>query len=122
MLICLILSAVTPDSSCIKGTIRLKKAGLLDAKKLAETSWEEVYPYVKSCGIGKPTAKHIVVLASQLMERHGGRVPCTLAKLKALKGIADKGAAILINEIFGLVELLLNMLRTSHLPCTSSTG
>ena len=53
-----------------------------------------------------PTAKNLVVVAKQLMERHGGKVPCTLAELEALAGIAEKGAAILVNEIFGLVEAI----------------
>ena len=79
---------------------------MLNAKKLSEASWEEVYPFVKACGIGEPTAKNIVRVAKQLMERHGGIVPCTLAELEALAGIKEKGAAILVNEIFGLVETI----------------
>ena len=106
MVVCLGLSAVTTDSSCIQGTIHLKKAGYLDPKRLSEATWEEVYPYVQQCGIGEPTAKNLVLMAKQLMDRHDGKVPSTYIELHALAGIAGKGTAILVNEIFGLVETI----------------
>jgi endonuclease-3 len=56
-------------------------------------------------GLYNTKAKNLVGLAQQLIERHGGEVPGTRAELEALPGVGRKTANIILNMIFGEVEI-----------------
>jgi endonuclease III len=51
MLVCLILSAASTDSSCIEGTIMLHKAKLLTVNAMADAAPEVIMECIKKGGI-----------------------------------------------------------------------
>ena len=99
-LVCLSLAAVTPDLSCIAGTVALDCAGLLTVDALAGTTWGTIFPIVQKSGLGEITAKHIVEMGKQL--RSLGRMPQTQGELLNLPGIGPKAANVYLLELLGL--------------------
>ena len=76
-----------------------------DPSALANASPEEIEAAVRSTGFYRNKAKAIRELSAVLVERHGGRVPRTMAELTALPGVGRKTASILLGACFGLPAL-----------------
>lgn len=72
----------------------------LESFALAEP--EELEPFIRSCGFFRSKARDIVLCARMLMEKHGGRVPGTMAELTALPGVGRKTANLILGDIFGV--------------------
>ena len=51
MLVCLVLSAATPDLNCIQATVNLEDAGYLDIEKLAKAKASDIARYIRVAGI-----------------------------------------------------------------------
>jgi endonuclease-3 len=64
-----------------------------------------VKPYIRPVGLYNTKAKNLVGLAQALLERHGGEVPAERAALEALPGVGRKTASIILNMVFGQVEI-----------------
>jgi endonuclease-3 len=64
-----------------------------------------VKTYIKSVGLYNTKAKNLIGLCQQLIERHGGEVPADRAALEALPGVGRKTASIILNMVFGQVEI-----------------
>ena len=72
-----------------------------DAKAMAQTTPEILFPYVKSCGF-KSKAANIVNACKIIAEKHGGQVPSTLEELTALPGVGRKTANVVLAFSFGV--------------------
>ena len=72
------------------------------AADFAESTPEELAPYIKSCGLYKTKSRDIVEMARVLCDRYGGQVPDTLEELIALPGIGRKTANLVMGDIFGM--------------------
>src|SRR3989344_1643255 len=59
---------------------------------------------IHSTGFYKNKAKNIVNTCKIIVERHGGRVPESMAELTELPGVARKTANIVLTAAFGIVE------------------
>lgn len=68
-------------------TLALGEAGLID--------------YIKTIGLYKTKAKHVMETCRILVERHGGRVPPDREALEALPGVGRKTANVVLNTAFG---------------------
>ncbi len=66
---------------------------------------EGVKPYIKSVGLYNTKAKNLIGLSQQLIELHGGDVPGERAALEALPGVGRKTASIILNMVFGQLEI-----------------
>ncbi len=66
----------------------------------ASADVEEVEKYIRSCGFFRAKARDIVLCAQALIERHGGKVPGTMAELTALPGVGRKTANLILGDIF----------------------
>jgi endonuclease-3 len=64
-----------------------------------------VKPYIKSVGLYNTKARNLIGLSQQLIEHHGGQVPGERAALEALPGVGRKTASIILNMVFGQVEI-----------------
>ena len=102
MLVCLILSAATPDDHCILATIKLWEAGLLEPRKMKEATLKSIKACIGFAGIGNKRAEFLKELAAGLMEKHNGVVPADVDELQSFKGIGRKTAVLAMNEIFGI--------------------
>ncbi len=55
-------------------------------------------------GFYRAKAKNILAAARLVKEQHGGRVPCSMAELLALPGVARKTANVILGNVCGVVE------------------
>ncbi|HEV3285957.1 MAG TPA: endonuclease III, partial [Steroidobacteraceae bacterium] len=104
LLVAVMLSAHTTDKSVNAATRVLFPIANTPAAIFA-LGVEGVKPYIKSVGLYNTKAKNLIGLSQQLIERHGGQVPGERAALEALPGVGRKTASIILNMVFGQVEI-----------------
>jgi endonuclease III len=104
LLVAVMLSAHTTDRSVNAATRNLFPVANTPAA-IAALGVEGVKPYIKPVGLYNTKAKNLIGLAQQLIERHGGEVPATRAELEALPGVGRKTANIILNMVFGEMEI-----------------
>ena len=104
LLVAVMLSAHTTDKSVNAATRNLFPVANTPAA-IAALGVEGVKPYIKSVGLYNTQAANLVGLARQLLERHGGALPGERAALEALPGVGRKTASIILNMVFGQVEI-----------------
>ena len=104
LLVAVMLSAHTTDKSVNAATRVLFPVANTPAA-IAALDVAGVKPYIKSVGLYNTKAANLVRLCRQLIERHGGEVPGDRASLEALPGVGRKTASIILNMVFGEVEI-----------------
>ena len=104
LLVAVMLSAHTTDKSVNAATRVLFPVANTPAA-IAALDVAGVKPYIKSVGLYNTKAANLVRLCQQLLERHGGEVPGDRASLEALPGVGRKTASIILNMVFGEVEI-----------------
>lgn len=104
LLVAVMLSAHTTDKSVNAATRNLFPVANTPAA-IAALGVEGVKPFIKPVGLYNTKAKNLVGLAQQILERHGGQVPGDRAALEALPGVGRKTASIILNMVFGQVEI-----------------
>lgn len=72
-----------------------------DAFAMAKLEPEELEPHIKSCGLYRTKAKHIVEACRALVELYDGQVPADRKKLMALPGVGQKTAGVVLLAAFG---------------------
>lgn len=104
LLVAVMLSAHTTDKSVNAATRVLFPIANTPAAIYA-LGVEGVKRYIKSVGLYNTKAKNLIGLCQQLIERHGGQVPGDRAALEALPGVGRKTASIVLNMVFGKIEI-----------------
>jgi endonuclease-3 len=104
LLVAVMLSAHTTDKS-VNAATRVLFPIANTPTALAALGVEGVKPYIRSVGLYNTKAANLVRLCQQLLERHGGDVPADRASLEALPGVGRKTASIILNMVFGEVEI-----------------
>jgi len=101
LLIAVLLSAQATDKSVnLATTVLFKKAP--DAQSMAMLSEEEIAEYIKTIGLFRSKAKHVLATSKILLEKYQGEVPKTREQLQALPGVGRKTANVVLNEGFGM--------------------
>ena len=100
LLAAVLLSAQATDVSVNKATRRLFAVANTPAKMLA-LGVDGVAGYIRTIGLYRNKAKHLVETSRLLIERHGGQVPRTREALEALPGVGRKTANVVLNVAFG---------------------
>ncbi|CAL1239529.1 endonuclease III [Candidatus Methylocalor cossyra] len=100
LLIAVILSAQATDKGVNKATARLFPVAPTPAAMLA-LGEEGLREYIKSIGLFRSKARHIIALCRLLLERHGGEVPRRREELEALPGVGRKTANVVLNTAYG---------------------
>lgn len=100
LLIAVILSAQATDKSVNKATAVLFKIANTPAKmlKLKESG---LASYIKTIGLYKSKAKHIIQTCEMLIARFNGNVPNNRKDLESLAGVGRKTANVILNTYFG---------------------
>jgi endonuclease-3 len=62
---------------------------------------EGLEPYLRTIGLYRPKAKHLVAASRILLDQHGGEVPRERVALEALPGVGRKTANVVLNVAFG---------------------
>jgi len=99
LLIAVILSAQATDVSVNKATGALFAVANTPEKMLhlGETALKT---YIKSIGLYKTKAAHIIKTCRILVEQHQSTVPSTRAELEKLPGVGRKTANVILNTCF----------------------
>lgn len=100
LLIAVLLSAQATDISVNKATVQLFKVANTPAKMLT-LGEEGVRDYIKSIGLYKNKAKHMISTCHTLLEKYAGEVPQTREELETLAGVGRKTANVVLNTAFG---------------------
>ena len=77
-------------------------------QSLLSASEDDVKSIIRPLGIEHQRAKHLKELAKALVERFGGKVPCSKEELKRLPGIGDYVASEVLLRVCGRPEPLLD--------------
>jgi endonuclease-3 len=100
LLAAVLLSAQATDVGVNKATRRLFPVAHTPGQILA-LGQEGLERYIKTIGLYRSKAKHLMETCRILVERHGGEVPRTRAELEALPGVGRKTANVVLNVAFG---------------------
>jgi endonuclease-3 len=104
LLVAVMLSAHTTDRSVNAATRNLYPVANTP-QAIAALGIEGVKPFIKPVGLYNTKAKNLVGLAEALITRHGGQVPGDRVSLEALPGVGRKTASIILNMVFGQMEI-----------------
>ena len=100
LLVAVVLSAQATDKGVNKATGPLFKIADTPAAMVA-LGEAGLRDQIKTIGLYRNKAKHVIALSKQLIELHQGEVPRTRAALEALPGVGRKTANVVLNIAFG---------------------
>jgi endonuclease-3 len=100
LLAAVLLSAQATDVSVNKATRKLFPVANTPQKML-DLGVERLEGYIKTIGLYRSKARHLIETCRLLIERHAGEVPRTRAELEALPGVGRKTANVVLNVAFG---------------------
>ena len=95
-----LLSAQATDVGVNKATRRLFPVANTP-QAILDLGVEGLEGYIKTIGLYRSKAKHLIEACRMLVELHGGEVPRTRAELEALPGVGRKTANVVLNVAFG---------------------
>ena len=99
LLIAVLLSAQTTDKRVNVVTKELFKKAQ-SAKDMLKLGEQNVYQYIKTCGLAPKKAKAIIETSKIIEEKYSGKVPSELALLEELPGVGHKTASVIVSEFF----------------------
>ena len=100
LLVAVLLSAQATDVSVNKATQRLFVVANTPQKMLA-LGQQGLEDHVKTIGLYRSKARHLMQTCRMLIDRHGGLVPRLREQLEALPGVGRKTANVVLNSAFG---------------------
>lgn len=100
LLSAVLLSAQATDVSVNKATRHLFAVAPTPHKMLA-LGVEGVEAHIRTIGLYRTKARHLVETCRLLIDKHGGRVPRHREALEALPGVGRKTANVVLNVAFG---------------------
>src|SRR5208282_4661548 len=89
LLVAVILSAQCTDKRVNLTTPRLFER-FPDPKSLSEAKFEDLFPLIKSISYPNSKAKHLIAMATMLMEKFQATVPLSVDLLMELPGVGRK--------------------------------
>jgi len=100
LLTAVLLSAQATDVGVNKATRRLFAVANTPQKMLA-LGLEGLEGHIRTIGLYRSKARHLMQTCRILVEQHGGEVPRTREALEALPGVGRKTANVVLNVAFG---------------------
>ena len=115
LLASVLLSAQATDVSVNKATRRLY-AVANTPQEILDLGVDGLQSYIKTIGLYRSKAKHLMETCRMLVEHHGGVVPRTREALQALPGVGRKTANVVLNSAFGEAVMAVDthIFRVSH--------
>ena len=99
LLVSVALSAQTTDKAVNKATADLYR--IADTpQKMVELGEKNLIGFIKSIGLYRVKAKHVIEMSKMLCENFGGKVPGTREELESLPGVGRKTANVILNVVF----------------------
>jgi len=103
VLVLTILSAQTTDAA-VAGVRDALFARFPTPEDLAAATPEDVEPVIRTVGLYRSKARHLVACARMLVNEYGGMVPPSMDELLRLPGVGRKTANIVLDHAFGIEE------------------
>ncbi|MDR0274285.1 MAG: endonuclease III [Burkholderiaceae bacterium] len=100
LLVAVLLSAQATDVSVNKATPGLF-AVANTPQKILDLGAQGLEEHIRTIGLYRAKARHLMQTCRILLERHGGQVPRTREELQALPGVGRKTANVILNVAFG---------------------
>lgn len=100
LLVAVILSAQATDKG-VNLTTRKLFAKTNTPQKILSLGLDGLIEYIKTIGLFRAKAKHIIATCRMLVDQHGGEVPRTRVALEQLPGVGRKTANVILNTAFG---------------------
>lgn len=100
LLAAVLLSAQATDASVNRATRQLFARAPTPQAMLA-LGEEALCEQIRTIGLYRTKAKHLIEACGLLVERHGGTVPRSREALQALPGVGRKTANVVLNVAFG---------------------
>jgi endonuclease-3 len=100
LLVAVVLSAQATDKSVNIATRELYKVADTPQKILA-LGEEGLIEYIKSIGLYRSKARHVMGLCEKLIKDFGGEVPRSREDLMSLPGVGRKTANVVLNVVWG---------------------
>ena len=100
LLVAVVLSAQATDKGVNKATSSLFEI-VKTPEQMLELGEENLICYIKSIGLYRAKAKHVIQLSQQLIEKFGGEVPRSREDLMSLSGVGRKTANVVLNVVWG---------------------
>ena len=100
LLAAVLLSAQATDVGVNKATRKLFPVANTPQKML-DLGLEGLEGYIKTIGLYRSKARHLLEACRMLVELHGGEVPRTREALESLPGVGRKTANVVLNVAFG---------------------
>ena len=109
LLVAVILSAQCTDKRVNMTTPAIYKK-YPDIKSLSTTTFDELFPLIKSISYPNNKTKHLIGMAKKVMEDFNGKIPMTVDELMQLPGVGRKTA----NVITSVIDRQPNMAVDTH--------
>ena len=100
LLVSVVLSAQATDKSVNAATEKLYRDANTP-QSILDLGEQGLIAYIKTIGLYRSKAKHIIETCRLVIERHGGEVPQSREALEALPGVGRKTANVILNTAFG---------------------
>ena len=100
LLVAVVLSAQATDVGVNKATGKLFQRAD-SPRKMVVLGEARLRDHIKSIGLYRTKARHILALSEKLLAEHGGRVPAERDQLMTLPGVGRKTANVVLNIVFG---------------------
>lgn len=100
LLVAVVLSAQATDKSVNIATRKLFQVADTP-EKIIDLGEEGLIPFIKSVGLYKTKAKHIIGLSKKIVCDYAGEVPRTRKELMSLPGVGRKTANVVLNVVWG---------------------
>jgi endonuclease-3 len=115
LLVATILSAQCTDERVNQVTPALFRR-YPDARALARATTTELEPQIQSTGFFRAKSRSLLGTATNVVERHGGEIPKTMAELVTLPGVGRKTANVVLGHALGVPGLPVDrhVLRVSN--------
>ncbi len=109
LLVAVILSAQCTDKR-VNMTTPAIFARYPSPQKMAEASFDDLFPLIKSISYPNNKTKHLIGMSQMLMEKFDGKVPMTVDELTQLPGVGRKTA----NVVTSVIDSQPNMAVDTH--------
>ena len=100
LLAAVLLSAQATDVAVNKATRRLFPVANTP-QKILDLGLEALQAHIKTIGLYRGKARHLLATCRMLVEQYAGQVPRERAQLEALPGVGRKTANVVLNSAFG---------------------
>ena len=100
LLTAVLLSAQATDVSVNKATRKLFPVANTP-QAILDLGLQQLEDHIKTIGLFRSKAKHLLQTCQMLVELHGGVVPRSREALEALPGVGRKTANVVLNSAFG---------------------